>query len=89
MPSDSFGGLTWQVNLLEQYKKAVLADGNNFRDVGPPMRASAIYVGKAVGAMVNSTGLDGGYGWLRDLFRLVFGFYLEEAEERKGIAVQT
>ncbi len=85
MPTDSFGGLTWQVNLLENYKKAVLADANGFRDVGPPTRAAAVHVGRAVAAMVQS----GYYGWLRDLYRLVFGFYLEEAGARKGVAVQT
>jgi hypothetical protein len=89
MPSDSFGGLTWQVNLLEHYKKAVVADANGFRDIGPPMRAGAVYVARAVTAMVNSTGAGGGYGWLRDLYRLVFGFYLEDAGQKKGIAVQT
>jgi hypothetical protein len=86
MPTDSFGGLTWQVNLLENYKKAVLADANGFREIGTPMRAGAMYVARAVAAMVQSSGQ---YGWLRDLYRLVFGFYLEEANARKGVAVQT
>ncbi|KAF7510983.1 hypothetical protein GJ744_005529 [Endocarpon pusillum] len=85
MPSDSFGSLTWQVNLLENYKKAVLADVNGFREIGPPMRAGAVYVARAVAAMVQT----GYYGWLRDLYRLVFGFYIEEAGSRKGVAVQT
>lgn len=85
MPSDSFGGLTWQVNLLEQYKKAVLADPNGFRDIGPPTRAGAVNVARAVAAMIQS----GYYGWLRDLYRLVFGFYIEEAMARKGVTVQT
>lgn len=85
MSPESFGGLTWQVNLLENYRKAVLSDANAFRDIGPPMRAGAVSVARAVAAMVQS----GYYGWLRDLYRLVFGFYVEEAEARRGVAVQT
>lgn len=85
MPSDSFGSLTWQVNLLENYKKAVLADPSAFRDIGPPTRAGAVNVARVVAAMIQS----GHYGWLRDLYRLVFGFYLEEAGATKGVTVQT
>lgn len=85
MPPDSFGGSTWQINLLENYKKAVLTDVNGFRNIGPPTRAGAVHVARAVSAMVQS----GYYGWLRDLYRLVFGFHLEEAEARRGVAVQT
>ncbi len=85
MPSDSFGNLTWQVNLLENYKKAILADPNGFREIGPPMRAGAVYVARAVTAILQT----GYYGWLRDLYRLIFGFYIEEARVRKGVAVQT
>jgi hypothetical protein len=85
MPADSFGSLAWQLNLLDHYRKAVLADPGGFRELGPPMRAGAVYVARAVTAMVQT----GWYGWLRDLFRLVFGFYLEEAGGRKGVAVQT
>jgi hypothetical protein len=84
MPPDSFGASTWQINLLENYKKVVLADANGFRSIGPFTRAGAVQVARAVSAMVQS----GYYGWLRDLYRLVFGFHLEEAEARKGVAVQ-
>jgi hypothetical protein len=32
---------------------------------------------------------SGRYSWLRDLYRLVFGFHVEEAIGRKGVVIQT
>jgi hypothetical protein len=83
MPSNSFGSMLWQTNLLTEFKKLVLADPA-FRTIGPPTRAGAGDVALAVLSMVQS----GQYVWLRDLFRLVFGFHVEEAGDRK-VSIQT
>lgn len=84
LSSNAFGNLPWQMNLLEAYRKLVSTDPG-FRSVGPPRRASAADVGRAVQWMVKS----GQYMWLRDLFRLVFGFHTDEAELRPNVAIQT
>lgn len=86
LPESAFGMQSWQLSLLENYKKVIAGDPG-FRNLGPSVRASAVDVAKAVQAMVQS----GYFGWMRDLYRLVFGFYLEEAlaGERRGVLVQT
>jgi hypothetical protein len=84
LPDDSFGTQPWQVNLLDNYKKVIAGDPA-FRNIGPPVRAAAVDVARAVKAMVQS----GYFTWLRDLYRLVFGFYIEEAQSKKAVGVQT
>ena len=84
LSSNAFGNLPWQMSLLEAYRKLVSSDPG-FRAIGPPRRASAADVGRAVQWMVKS----GQYLWLKDLFRLVFGFHNEEAEMRPTVAIQT
>ncbi|KAI9754983.1 MAG: hypothetical protein M4579_004457 [Chaenotheca gracillima] len=85
LPSNSFGNLPWQVGLLESYKKMVLIDPvlrstTNMR----PMWASAPQVAHAVAWMTRG----GQYGFLRDLFRLVFGCHLDEVETRENFIIE-
>ncbi|CAG8006545.1 unnamed protein product [Penicillium olsonii] len=84
LPSDAFGSAPWQVALLKNYKKAVSFDPA-FRNVGLQARVGALDVAHACQAMIQ----NGQYSWLRDLYRLVFGFHVEEAVGRKGVAIQT
>ncbi|KAJ6084459.1 hypothetical protein N7486_011259 [Penicillium sp. IBT 16267x] len=84
LPSDAFGSAPWQTSLLKYYRKLVAFDPA-FRSVGFPARVSAIEVARACQAMLQS----GQYSWLRDLYRLVFGFHMEEAMGRKGVTIQT
>lgn len=84
LPSDAFGSAPWQTSLLKNYRKLVAFDPA-FRIAGPQARVSAIDVARACQAMLQS----GHYSWLRDLYRLVFGFHMEEAMGRKGVAIQT
>ncbi|MCJ1291661.1 hypothetical protein MMC34_003206 [Xylographa carneopallida] len=84
VPSNSFGTATWQMHLLESYKKLVATDPA-FRSAGPSRRVSAAEVGRAVQWMVRS----GQYSWLKDLFRVVLGFHAEEAEMRKNVMLQS
>lgn len=88
LPTGSFGSLPWHTNLLASYKDLVLSDSTFRNSANLPAvgkRASAQDVSKSVGWMMKS----GQYLWLKDLYRLVFGFQVEEAEKRKstGIAV--
>ncbi|KAI9751183.1 MAG: hypothetical protein M1835_001253 [Candelina submexicana] len=89
LSSNAFGSQPWQTSLLASYKSMILTD-SAFR--APQMlnlslrRAGAPEVARAVQWMVGSTGQ---YVWLRDLFRLVSGFRVEEAETRGGVSIQT
>ncbi|TVY90153.1 hypothetical protein LAWI1_G004092 [Lachnellula willkommii] len=51
----------------------------------PPIgkKASAVDVAKSVGWMTSS----GRYSFLKDLFKLVFGFHVNEAESRKNVSI--
>ncbi|KAI2963827.1 hypothetical protein CBS147323_6584 [Aspergillus niger] len=83
LSSDAFGSMPWQVALLKNYKQLVAFDPA-FRTVGPSARAGAADVACAVEVMVQS----GQHLWLRDLYRLVFGFHIDEAVSRKGMMLQ-
>lgn len=85
VPSNSFGALPWQAQLLADYKKAVASDPA-LRSAGPVRRARALDVARSVRWMVGS---HGQYAWLRDLFRLVVGFQVEDAEGREGVVIQS
>ena len=84
IPSNSFGAQPWQIQLLACYKKLVAGDPG-FRSPGPVRRAAARDVARSVIWMVGS---HGQYAWLRDLYRLVFGFHVEEGENREGAYIQ-
>lgn len=79
LPSNSFGTQTWQTQLLDSYKKLVASDPSFANQaIGPVRRARAADVARSVRWMVG--GHAGRYAWLRDLYRLVFGFRVEEGE---------
>ncbi|KAJ5233429.1 uncharacterized protein N7469_005195 [Penicillium citrinum] len=84
LSSDSFGSAPWQTSLLKNYRKLVAYDPA-FKTCGPQARVSAVEVSRACQAMLQS----GQYPWLRDLYRLVFGFHMEEAMTRKGVIIQS
>ena len=87
LSSSSFGTQPWQISLLESYKKLIASDPSAFRNLGPARRASGRDVARAVEWMVrnNGGGLDGGrWFWLKDLYRFVFGFRVEEGDRRGG-----
>jgi hypothetical protein len=86
LPLGSFGSLQWHANLLGSYKDLVLSDPT-FRSAVtlpvPGKRANAADVAKSVNWMMKS----GQYLWLKDLFKLVFGFRVEEAEKRGNVGI--
>lgn len=86
LPTGSFGSLPSHATLLTSYRNLVLSDPT-FRSAnalpGIGKKASAADVAKSVSWMMRS----GQYAFLKDLFRLVFGFHLEEAEKRKSFAI--
>ncbi|KAL3494252.1 hypothetical protein BJX62DRAFT_198211 [Aspergillus germanicus] len=83
LSSDAFGSTSWQVTLLKHYKTLVAFEPA-FQSAGPPSRASSIDIARAVKLMAQ----NGQYFWLYDLYRLVFGFQVEEVVNRDGIMLQ-
>ncbi|KAI9682342.1 MAG: hypothetical protein M1817_000396 [Caeruleum heppii] len=86
LSAHAFGGLPWQTTLLDHYKRLILTD-QAFRAPAnlPARRSSAVDVARAIQWMVRS----GQYLFLRDLYRLVFGFHADEAERRGNVYIHT
>lgn len=84
LSSDAFGSAPWQSSLLKSYRKLVAYDPA-FKNVGAQARVNAVDVARACQAMLQR----GQFPWLRDLYRLVFGFHMDEATGRKGVIIQT
>jgi hypothetical protein len=86
LPAGSFGSAPWHANLLASYKDLVVSDPT-FRSAiflpAPGKRAAAPEVAKSVSWMMKS----GQYMWLKDLFRLVFGFGVDDADKRKTVGI--
>ena len=86
LPDTAFGTQVWQVSLLENYQRAVTGD-SSFRNLGTAGviaergRVNPVEVARAVKGM---TMCVYGFGWLRDLYRYVFGYYVEEALKGEG-----
>jgi len=87
LPTGSFGSLPSHATLLQNYKNLVLSDAS-FRSLASlPARGkrfTAVDIAKSVGWMLLRSNQ---YGFLRELFRLVFGIQPEEAEGRKNITI--
>ncbi|CAK7197366.1 hypothetical protein SEUCBS139899_000012 [Sporothrix eucalyptigena] len=87
LPTGSFGSLPMHATLLQSYKSLVLAD-NSFRTTNSlparGRRVAASDAAKSVGWMILRSNQ---YGFLRDLFRLVFSFPIEEADSRKNSSI--
>jgi len=81
LPDNAFGTQNWQVAVLENYRKAI-ANDSGFRNlgmagtIGERGRINAVELAPAIRGMTNCVY---GFGWLRDLYRFVFGYYVEEA----------
>lgn len=87
LPAGSFGSLPSHATLLQNYKNLVLADPVFRASASLPARnkrLNASDIGKSVAWMMHRSTH---YGFLRDLFKVVFGFPLEDSETRKGSVV--
>ncbi|KAI0594790.1 hypothetical protein F4775DRAFT_585928 [Biscogniauxia sp. FL1348] len=85
LPTGSFGSLPAHTALLQSYKNLVAAD-SSFRQSLPPRgkRVPATDMAKGVSWMIMRSSQ---YSFLRELFKLVFGFHVEEAESRKNVSI--
>ncbi|ROT42277.1 hypothetical protein SODALDRAFT_269361 [Sodiomyces alkalinus F11] len=88
LPAGSFGNSAANTALLQTYRNVVLGDAA-FRSPSSilPARGKRVFaqdVAKSVNFMVHRSAH---YAFLRDLFRLVFGFPIEESETRKNVGI--
>ncbi|KAH8682182.1 hypothetical protein BX600DRAFT_505793 [Xylariales sp. PMI_506] len=87
LPTGSFGSLPAHATLLQNYKNLVLADSSFRHSSSLPSRGKRVLasdMAKSVGWMTHRSSQ---YSFLRELFKLVFGFHVEEAESRKNISI--
>lgn len=87
LPTGSFGSLPNHATLLQNYKNLVLADSNFRPGATLPSRGkrvNSVDIAKSVNWMLARSAQ---YNFLRDLFKLVFGFQLEDADARKTVAI--
>ncbi|SPO02342.1 uncharacterized protein DNG_05015 [Cephalotrichum gorgonifer] len=87
LPLGSFGSLPSHASLLQSYKNLILSDAVLPRSGMLPARgrrASAPEIAKAVLYMMHRSSQ---YTFLRDLFRLVFNFTIDEVESRKNFSI--
>ena len=90
LPTGSFGSLPAHAALLQSYKNLVLADSSFRTSATLPAKgkkATAGDIAKSVGYMILRAGQSGQYAFLRDLFKLVFGFHMEEVEGKKSFTI--
>ena len=83
----SFGSLPVHATLLQQYKNSILTDGFLPRSHLLPARGKRVIaqdMAKSVLAMSSSSSR---YAYLRDLFKFVFQFTVEDAESRRNVSI--
>lgn len=81
LPDIAFGTLPWQMKVLTFYKKLVMGDKSMLTVHNyPSRRLGANEVAKSVKWLGNTEQ----WAWMRDLYRLVFGFGIDEADRRGG-----
>lgn len=87
LPTGSFGSLPAHTTLLQNYKNLVVADSSFRHSSTLPSRGKRISANDLARSVVWMTHRSSQYNFLRDLFKLVFGFQLEEAESRKNVSI--
>ncbi|KAF5662321.1 hypothetical protein FHETE_8028 [Fusarium heterosporum] len=87
LPPGSFGSLISHSNLLAQYKNSVLTDAIIPRHHALPARGKRVTaqeMAKSIQMMMKSSQR---YAYLRDLFRIVYQFPVEEVDSRRNVSI--
>ena len=77
----AFGTLPWQKKVFSYYKTLVVGDKSMLTVNGMPARRLGA---NEVAKSIKWLGSSEKWAWMRDLYRLVFGFGIDEAERRGG-----
>lgn len=86
MPHNAFGNSPWQLATMDQFRRQVLTD-SSFRP-GADM-PSGRKTGAELARAVLWLSKDDRFAWLRDLFKVVFGFVPEDAAGKGRVYIQT
>ncbi|KAK6860176.1 hypothetical protein PG995_003812 [Apiospora arundinis] len=87
LPTGSFGSLPTHTTLLQNYKNLVVAD-SSFRQASTlPSKGKRVTANDMAKSITWMTHRSAQYSFLRDLFKLVFGFQMDEAETRKNVSI--
>lgn len=87
LPAGSFGSLPSHATLLQQYKNSVITDTIIPRHHALPARgkrAAASEIAKSINIISQSSSR---YNYLRDLFKFVFQFSVDEVDARRNISI--
>jgi hypothetical protein len=87
LPAGSFGSLPNHATLLQQYKNSVLTDTIIPRHHALPARgkrATASEIAKSINTITKSSSR---YNYLRELFRFVFQFSVDDVDSRRNISI--
>lgn len=87
LPTGSFGSLPTNATLLQQYKNSVLIDIIIPRNQSLPVkgkRASAQEMAKSIHTISQSSTR---YSYLRELFKFVFQFSIDEVDSRRNVSI--
>ncbi|KAI1378794.1 hypothetical protein F4677DRAFT_379996 [Hypoxylon crocopeplum] len=87
LPTGSFGSLPTHSALLQSYKSLVGADSSFRQASSLPSRGRRVLAADVAKSVAWMTLRSSQYGFLRDLFKLVFGFHVEEADSRKNVSI--
>lgn len=88
LPTGSFGSLPSHAALLQSYKGLVLSDGTFRAAAALPSRGRRVHaMDVAASAGWMALRAPNQYGFLKDLFKLVFGFPIDEAADRKNVSI--
>jgi hypothetical protein len=81
LPSTAFGTAPWHIKVFGYYKNLIQSDKSMAAaHMMPSRRLSANEAAKAVRWLGNNDQ----WAWMRDLFRIVFGFGIDEANDREA-----
>lgn len=87
LPPGSFGTLPSHNTLLAQYKNSVITDAIIPRNHTLPPRGKRVSAQEMAKAVYTMSKNSQRYAYLRELFRFVFQFSLEEVETRRNVSI--
>ncbi|KAF7563001.1 hypothetical protein G7046_g1168 [Stylonectria norvegica] len=87
LPLGSFGTQAAQSSLLSQYKNSVLTDGIIPRNHTLPTRGKRVSAHDMAKSIYTISKSSQRYVYLRELFRFVFHFSLDEVDSRRNVSI--
>lgn len=87
LPPGSFGSLPSHATLLQQYKASVLTDTFLPRNHTLPIRGKRVIAQDMAKSVLTMSNSSPRYAYLRDLFKFVFQFTVDEAESRRNVSI--